>query len=112
MAILSKEDFLNAIKVRVGDDVSDDAMKFIEDMTDTFDSLSAPKETDGEDWKSKYEALDKEWRDKYKARFFEGASTQSSESTSAKEVKKEQEEDVKEDGEDVTFDDLFSESEE
>lgn len=111
MAVLSKDDFLSAIKTRVGEDVSDDAMKFIEDMTDTFNSLSSATEKDGEDWKAKYEELDKTWRDKYKARFFEGSNTDSSNTTTPDSVKKEQTEDVKDDGEAVTFDDLFEERE-
>lgn len=111
MAILSKEDFLNAIKVRVGEDNSDDAMKFIEDMTDTYNSFTAEKETDGEDWKAKYDELDKTWREKYKARFFAGTNEQSSKETNANSVKEEQETDVKEDGENVTFDDLFEDKE-
>lgn len=112
MAILSKEDFFTAIKTRVGDDVSDDAMKFIEDITDTYNSLTESGEKeDGEDWKSKYEELDKSWREKYKARFFEGSNTDSSNETTKEKAKEEQENDVKDDGENVSFDDLFEERE-
>lgn len=111
MAVLSKEDFLKAIQTRVGEDSSDDAMKFIEDMTDTFDSLTTASAGDGEDWKAKYDELDKTWREKYKARFFEGANTQSSNVTTSDEAKEEQETDVKEDGENISFDELFEERE-
>ena len=111
MAILSKEDFLNSIKQRIGDDTSDDAMKFLEDMTDTFEDLSKAKETDGEDWKAKYDELDKTWRDKYKARFFEGSNANSSNETNASGVKDEETNDTQDDSESVTFDDLFEESE-
>jgi len=112
MAILSKEDFFTAIKTRVGDDVSDDAMKFIEDITDTYNSLTeSSAKDDGEDWKAKYDELDKTWREKYKARFFEGSNTESSNETSKEKAKEEQEKDVKEDGEEVSFDDLFEERE-
>ena len=48
MAILDKESFFASIKTRVGDDVSDDAMKFIEDMTDTYNSLTEKTETEDE----------------------------------------------------------------
>lgn len=111
MAVLSKEDFLKAVQTRIGEDTSDEAMKFIEDMTDTFDSLTKAGAGDGEDWEAKYNELDKSWREKYKARFFEGANTQSSNETTSDGVKKEQQEDVKEDGEEVSFDDLFEERE-
>lgn len=67
MSILSKEDFLNMIKERTKDSTDDETLKFIEDATDTINSLS---ETDGEDWKTKYEDNDKMWRQKYKDRFF------------------------------------------
>lgn len=112
MAILSKEDFFTAIQSRVGDDVSDDAMKFIEDITDTYNSLTTASENnDGEDWKAKYDELDKSWREKYKARFFEGANTNSSNDTTKEKAKEEQEKDVKDDAEEVSFDDLFEERE-
>ena len=112
MAILDKENFFASIKARIGDDVSDDAMKFIEDMTDTYNSLTDEgAKDDGEDWKTKYEELDKTWREKYKARFFDGSNTNSSNESSKDEAKKEQEDDVKDDGEEVSFDDLFEERE-
>lgn len=67
MSVLTKIDFLNLIKERTKDSTDDETLKFIEDATDTINSLS---ETDGEDWKTKYEDNDKMWRQKYKDRFF------------------------------------------
>lgn len=67
MAVLSKEDFINLIKERTKDSTDDDTLKFIEDATDTINSLP---DSDGEDWKTKYEDNDKMWRQKYKDRFF------------------------------------------
>ena len=100
MAVLSREDFLANIRGRVGEDTSDEAMKFIEDMTDTFDDLVS-KTSDKENWKAKYEENDKAWRTKYRDRFF------SSENTTPAEVKVEQIDDVITDGEETTFEDLF-----
>ena len=40
MEKLSREQFLEAIKARIGDDTSDAAMQFVENMTDTFDGFS------------------------------------------------------------------------
>ena len=40
MAKLNREQFLEAIKARIGDDTSDIAMQFVEDMTDTFDGFA------------------------------------------------------------------------
>lgn len=68
MAVLSKEDFLSRIKERIGDDNSDEAIAFMEDMSDTYEDM-ANKITDSTDWKKKYEENDKSWRDKYKERF-------------------------------------------
>lgn len=67
MSVLTTKDFLNLIKERTKDSTDDETLKFIEDATDTINSLS---ETDGEDWKTKYEDNDKMWRQKYKDRFF------------------------------------------
>ena len=35
MAVLSKEDFLSRINERIGEDNSDEAIEFMEDMSDT-----------------------------------------------------------------------------
>lgn len=69
MAVLKKEDLLNAIKEIVGDDTSDDTITFIENVTDTINDLES-KSNDSEDWKTKYEENDKAWREKYRNRFF------------------------------------------
>lgn len=67
MAVLSVEEFLDKIRERSGDDASDETLQFIEDATDTLNSMS---KNDGEDWQKKYEENDKAWRKKYKDRFF------------------------------------------
>lgn len=69
MAVLKTEDFMAAIKSVVGDRSDDEAIKFIEDASDTITSL-----TSGEDWKAKYEENDAAWRTRYRDRFF-GANT-------------------------------------
>lgn len=104
MAVLSREDYLARIQGRIGEDTSDEAMQFIEDMTDTFDNY-ANKISDKEDWKTKYEENDKTWREKYKARFF------SSNVSTPEESLGEQKANVEYDGESKTFDDLFTERE-
>lgn len=102
--ILTRDDYLARIQGRIGEDTSDEAMTFIEDMTDTFDDMSN-KLTDTTDWKAKYEENDNAWRTKYKERFFSGDETTSGE------AKVEQNDDVADDGTDVSFDDLFEERE-
>lgn len=68
--VLNKEEFLATLKNRVGEDTSDDAIKFLEDMSDTYDDL-VKRTGDSDEWKKKYEENDKSWRDKYTKRFFE-----------------------------------------
>ena len=58
---------LEILKKFVGDRTDDEALNLIEDVKDSMEVG-----TDGEDWKAKYDELDKTWREKYKARFFEG----------------------------------------
>lgn len=105
MSVLNKEQFLARLQERIGEDTSDEAMTFIEDMTDTFNDMETRSSgQNDEQWKRKYEELDKSWREKYKARFF------NSETTPA-DVKDEQESDVKDDAEEKTYADLFEERE-
>lgn len=67
MAILTKEQLMESIKNRVGEDTSDDTLTFIENVNDTIESMNTDKNTD---WKTKYEENDAAWRQKYKDRFF------------------------------------------
>lgn len=72
MAILEKEAFMNLIKERIGDSTTDEDLKFIEDLTDTYNDLEQKSNTASDkEWEEKYNNLDKEWREKYKARFFQ-----------------------------------------
>ena len=105
MAVLNKEEFLSRLQERIGEDTSDEAMSFIEDMTDTFNDMETRSNGQSdEEWKTKYEELDKAWREKYKARLL------NSETTPA-DVKEEQEDDVKDYAEEKTYADLFEERE-
>ena len=104
MAVLSKEDLFNKIKERIGDATDEETLSFVEDVTDTFNELETKATGDGTDWKAKYDELDESWKKKYRDRFFSGE-------TSAEDVKEEQEEDVKSDGEKKEFKDLFEERE-
>lgn len=91
MAVKTVDEIMKKVRERIGEDNSDEAIEFIEDISDTFESLS-----NAEDWKTKYEENDKKWREKYRDRFF----------TSKEEV----EEDVIEEPEEKekkNFEDLF-----
>ena len=105
MSVLNKEEFMSRLQERIGEDTSDEAMTFIEDMTDTFNDMETRSSGNSdEQWQQKYDELDKSWREKYKARFFNSE-------TNPAGVKDEQEDDVKDDAEVKTFADLFEERE-
>ena len=80
MAKLNREQFLDAIKARIGDDTSDAAMQFVENMTDTFDGFSGSDsqqriselEQQLNEANNAKDELDKSWRQKYRDRFFSG----------------------------------------
>lgn len=105
MAVLSHDDFMSAVKGLAGDNADDNTLTMIENFTDTFNDLET-RAKDTTDWKAKYEKNDNEWREKYKARFFEGSAD-----TDSATVIKEQKEDITDDGKDISFDDLFKERE-
>lgn len=65
--VLTKDDLMKKLSAIIGDRNDDEAITFIEDVSDTFDNR---EETAGEDWKKKYDELDAEWRTRYKERFF------------------------------------------
>ena len=92
MAKLSKDELLEKVKTYVGDRTDDETLEIIEDINDSFDS------SDADEWKKKYEENDKMWRDKYIARFFEKEETNDTPA-----------EDVGEEKEYNTFEDLFEE---
>lgn len=70
MAVRNKEEILEAIKTRVGEQIDDETISFLEDVSDTFTDLETRANGGGEDWKTKYEENDKSWRERYTNRFF------------------------------------------
>lgn len=103
MAVRTKEDLLELVKNRIGDDNSDEALAFIEDITDTLSDFETKASTD---WEEKYNSLDNEWRERYKARFF-SAPVDVKEDDFVDDVN-----DVEEETKDLTFDALFEEEKE
>ena len=73
MSVLNKEQFFNKINERIGNDTSDDAIAFMEDMADTYNALAnSGSASEIEAWKKKYEDNDAAWKKKYTHRFFSG----------------------------------------
>lgn len=98
MPILKKEEYFNRVHERIGNDTSDAAISFLEDMTDTYNELERKAQGNGEDWEKKYKELDESWKAKYRHRFL------NSDGGNYEPMKEEEEKEVKE----VTFDDLFT----
>lgn len=69
MSVKSKEDLLNGAKAIFGESETDEVLEFLGDITDTLDDYEN-RVNDKEDWKTKYEENDSNWRKKYKERFF------------------------------------------
>lgn len=78
MAIRSREELMSAIKNRIGDDVSDEAISLMEDVSDTLSDYDSRV---GEDWKTKYEENDRSWRQRYAERFMSGNTDSGQEQT-------------------------------
>ena len=88
---MSREDLLEKVRAYVGEDTSDAALELIEAVSEV--------PSDGEDWKAKYDELDKSWRKRYRERFFTGESEEA------------EGEEVEERQDDYSYDKLFKEGE-
>lgn len=96
MSVRTREEILETIRTRIGDQTDDGTISFLEDVTDTLTDLETRANGDGENWEQRYKDNDEEWRRKYKERFF------SSEPSEPKEPKQGEEEEKPK-----TFEDLF-----
>lgn len=67
--ILTKDDLIESVRTRLGEDTSDEAISFLENVTDTINDYEDKAKGDGKDWKAEAERIDKEWREKYISRF-------------------------------------------
>lgn len=104
--IKNYDEIMESIKQRLGDDTSDEALSFIEDISDTLKSFEG-NNTDNEDWKKKYEDNDKMWREKYKERFFNAEAGKDFKETEP--VVTEPQPENEESGLATTFEELFAE---
>lgn len=105
MAVRTRDEILAAIRSRLGDDTSDEALAIIEDVDDTFKDYEVRT---SDDWKSKYDELDAEWRKRYRDRFFQ---TPDDKETTPEQVVNDNADDLKEESEVKSFDELFEEKE-
>ena len=96
MAVLKREEIITKLTTSFGDNTSDDVIALVEDITDTFTDLENKASGDGKDWKAEAERIDKEWREKYVARFSKGTSNPDDDDLTPPNTKK-----------DYSFDKLF-----
>jgi hypothetical protein len=97
MAVKTREEILEKLKNRVGNQSDDETIEFLEDVTDTLSDLEEKAKGDGVDWKAKYEENDAEWRKKYTDRFF-----------SSEPITNEEPPSLEPQSEPTTFDELFT----
>lgn len=71
MAVKNINEIMESVKARIGEDTSDEALAFIEDISDTLNDYNS-RVSEAGDWKRKYEENDSSWRKKYQERFFQG----------------------------------------
>lgn len=104
--VKTREDILSEVKERFKDDTTDSTLSFIEDLSDTINDLDT-KAQGQTDWQKKYEENDKEWREKYKARFFEGGTPDPVTKPEPETEPEERTPGYHDDGTPMTFDELF-----
>ena len=110
--VLSKEEFLQTLQNLVGDSSDDSTLEIIENFTDTYNDLegrSGNETEEVENLKKQLEENDKNWRKKYKERFFSGSEDETEKKKDN--AIEEQKENVKNDAEEITFSDLFERKE-
>lgn len=66
MAVLNRNDLAERLKQRFGESENDDDISFMEDITDTFDSLESNEaEHELQEMTNKYKELQKKYRDRF-----------------------------------------------
>lgn len=64
MAVRTRDELIASVNEIIGESPDDKSLSLLEDISDTFATHD-----DTEDWKTKYEENDAEWRKRYKERF-------------------------------------------
>lgn len=72
MAKLDRKQFFDTLSGLIGDRSDDDAVRALEDMTDTYNYMEEAQKGDGVDWKAKAKEIEDSWRKKYRNRFMRG----------------------------------------
>lgn len=105
--VRTKEQILEAIRGKLGEDNSDEAIALLEDISDTLNDYDN-KTKDDTEWKTKYEENDKAWRKKYTDRFFNKEAEEELKKDLQKEKDSAEGDDEEVKPEITSFNDLFS----
>ena len=97
-------EIMETLRAYMGEDVSDEAIAFIEDVNDTLSNYERMV-ADVTDWESKYNELDASWRKRYRDRFFESGA----EDEKGSFIEDVNDVEDQQDDEPQTFEDLFEE---
>ena len=75
MGVLNRDDFFSRLNEHLGNDTSDAAISFLEDMTDTYNDLeNRANGSASAELEKKLNDLNNSWKEKYRHRFFSGGS--------------------------------------
>lgn len=108
--VVSPDELISGFRALLGErETEDEAITFIENLSDTLNEKSNPGYTE-DDIKKAVDENDQMWRKKYVERFTSNFSDESEPDTLENEEDRE-EEDLEDTGENVTIDDLFEEKE-
>ena len=103
MSVLSRDELLEKIRTLLGERTDDEAIAFIEDVTDTYDSISDGNSGYTEDEvTARVNEVEEKWRKKYRDRFFGNGGNDDDDDP----------DDDNTNTEEVTIDDLFEKKEE
>lgn len=69
--VKTKDEIMAGLKEILGENASEAAISFVEDVTDTINDYET-RTNDATDWKKKYEENDANWAKRYRDRFFSG----------------------------------------
>lgn len=105
MAIKTRDELLETVRNRIGDATDDEALTFIEDITDTLNDYENRANNVSGYTEEEYRALDESWRQRYRDRFFNSVDAHEKDAFNQEEEMTESEE-VK-----TTFESLFEEGE-
>lgn len=101
--VRTRDELVDSLSAYIGEDNSDAALAIMEDVVDTIDDLSG-----GEDWRARYEELDRSWRERYRERFRNTGDVLPTGEDPADETHEE----TKEEKEIVTYEDFYKSIEE